>query len=456
VSKNTDAPFVAQPIHPPFRRRWVGFRHRILQGEQATGIFSALIVIGTNKKKFQRGQKPGSKGTMSLDLPTLMIMQSFAIACSGALLCFAWMQNRAATVWGLWGVANIIAAAGIISLMLGATFHVIVWSTIGGCLMQTQAGLMWKAARLIEWKRTPLAFALAGPSLIGLGSPFLQSLSGLFALAGGATYALATAVELWAGRQERLTARWPLIFLCAVHGTALLIGTYSAFIGSTGEDSVPALMSLFGFIYFESIIFALGTSIFVFSLVNERSEVATRLAATKDSLTGIANRAAFLETAKRVLECCRRTQTPVSAIMFDLDHFKEINDKHGHAIGDAVLKRFCSAAVAALRQTDLFGRMGGEEFAALLPAVSIEAALLRAERIRLSFADDCQFVRGHRVNATVSSGVSVSMNAEQTLDALLEEADAALYRAKAEGRNRVIRAGENPPGAVTSEVSRVA
>jgi diguanylate cyclase (GGDEF)-like protein len=393
---------------------------------------------------------------MSLDLPTLMIMQSFAMACSGALLCFAWMQNRSATVWGLWGIANIIAAAGIIALMLGATFHLVVWSTIGGCLMQAQAGLIWKAARLIEWKRTPLPIALAGSLLVGLGSPFLQSLTGLLALAGGAAYALATAAELWAGRQEQLTARWPLIVLSTVHGTALLIGTYSTLVGSTGEDSVPALMSLFGFIYFESIIFALGTSVFVFALVNERKEVAARAAASRDCLTGIANRAAFLETAKPVLESCRRSQTPVSVIMFDLDRFKEINDQYGHSLGDAVLKKFCDAATAALRQTDLFGRMGGEEFAAVLPAASIEVALLRAERIRLSFASDCQFVRGHRVNATVSGGVSVSIEGDRKLDALLEEADAALYRAKADGRNRVVRADENSSDAVAPEVPRVA
>jgi diguanylate cyclase (GGDEF)-like protein len=393
---------------------------------------------------------------MSLDLPTLMIMQSFAMACSGALLCFAWMQNRTAIVRGLWGIAHIIGAAGIILLMLGATFHLFVWSTVGACLMQAQAGLIWKAARIFEWKRTPLAIALAGPLAVGLGSPLLQGLTAFLSLAGGAGYSLATAAELWAGRQERLTARWPLIVLTAAHGTALLIGAYSTLTGSTGEDSVPALMSLFGFIYFESIIFALGTSVFVFVLVNERKEAATKAAARTDSLTGIANRAAFLEAAKRVLAECRRSKTPVSAIMFDLDHFKQINDKHGHSVGDAVLKQFCNTAIAALRQTDLFGRMGGEEFAAILPSASIEAALLRAERIRLSFADNCQYVRGHRIDATVSGGVSVSIKAKKNLDALLEKADAALYRAKTEGRNRVVRAGESAPDAVAADVPRVA
>jgi diguanylate cyclase (GGDEF)-like protein len=393
---------------------------------------------------------------MSLDLPTLMIMQSFAMACSGALLCFAWMQNRTATVWGLWGVANIIAAVGIISLMLGATFHLIVFSAIGGFLMPTQSGLIWKAARTLEWKRAPLGYALAGPLAAGLCGPLLPSFAASVPLAAGAAYTLATTTVLWAGREERLTARWPLVVLTGVHGVALLIGTYSTFTGSTGQDAVPAIMSLFGFIYFESIIFALGTSVFVFALVNERNHAAARAAASKDPLTGIANRAAFLEAAKRLLEYCQRNQTPVSAIMFDLDRFKDINDKFGHSVGDAVLKKFCHAVIAALRNTDVFGRMGGEEFAAVLPAASIEVALLRAERIRLSFADDCEFIRGHRINATVSSGVSVSMNAEQTLDALLEEADTALYRAKTEGRNRVGRADEKSPEIVASDVPRVA
>jgi diguanylate cyclase (GGDEF)-like protein len=163
-----------------------------------------------------------------------------------------------------------------------------------------------------------------------------------------------------------------------------------------------------------------------------------------------------MASAERVLRRCQRDLSPVCAIMFDLDHFKDINDRYGHAVGDAVLKRFCDIAVAALRQTDLFGRMGGEEFAAILPAVSVEVALLRAERIRLTFADECRFFRGHRINATVSGGAAVSTAEGRTLDALLEEADAALYRAKAEGRNRIQRADEINSDAVASDVPRVA
>jgi len=326
---------------------------------------------------------------------------------------------------------------------------------IGGVLMPSQSALMWKAACIIERKRGPL-FVLLGPVAIGAAGPILRSLSSLVSLAAGAVYALATAAVLWSGRRERLAARWPLIILTAGHGLALIIGTYSTFIGSTGEDAVPAIMSLFGFIYFESIIFALGTSVFVFAMVKERSEAVSMAAARTDPLTGIANRAAFLASAERMLQRCEHDDTPAAVIMFDLDHFKAVNDRYGHSVGDAVIKQFCDVVVAALRPTDLFGRMGGEEFVAMLPGSSVEVACLRAERIRLTFGEECRFVRGHRVNATVSGGVATRLPGAQTLEVVLEEADATLYRAKSEGRNRISRADRAPSAAVVATVHLVA
>ena len=180
------------------------------------------------------------------------------------------------------------------------------------------------------------------------------------------------------------------------------------------------------------------------------------MAGRTDLLTGIANRAAFLESAERVLERCRRDSSPVSVMMFDLDRFKAVNDTHGHAVGDAVIRTFCEITASALRPNDAFGRMGGEEFAVVLAGSSIEAAFVRAERIRASFAESCRFVRDHQVNATVSGGVSTSVNAEQTLDTLLEYSDVALYGAKAEGRNRIKRTDQPEPEGGSSNVFRVA
>jgi diguanylate cyclase (GGDEF)-like protein len=219
---------------------------------------------------------------------------------------------------------------------------------------------------------------------------------------------------------------------------------------------VPPLMSVFGLIHFESIIFSLGTAVFILALVKERNEAASRMAAQIDPLTGIANRNGFIEGAERLIERCRRDGAPVSVVMFDLDRFKTVNDTHGHAIGDAVIRRFCEVTAAMLRPNDVFGRMGGEEFAVVLPGSSVEAAARRADRIRAAFAESSRFVANHQVNATTSAGVSADASGEQTLTTLLQRSDEALYRAKLQGRNRVERADapDRKPG--SSTVIRVA
>jgi diguanylate cyclase (GGDEF)-like protein len=394
---------------------------------------------------------------MSLDLPTLMVMQSFAMACAGAVLLFAWLQNRTAAVFAIWGFANLMAAAGIISLMFGFVLHEPVYSAFGGVLLASQSSLMWKVARTIDAKPTPF-IALLGPLAIVLvgAVPATRNVAGSLALATGAAYCFAAATRLWLGRKDQSRARWPLMVLTAVHASALFIGTYSTFKGSTGQDAVPALASLFGFIYFESIIFAVGTSVFILALVKERSEADGRMAGYIDPLTGIDNRAGFVGKAERVVERCRRDSAPMTVMMFDLDRFKRINDTHGHAVGDAVIRTFCATVVAALRPNDVFGRLGGEEFAVVLPGSSIEAAYVRAERIRCAFAANGRFIGARQIDATVSCGLSASLNGEQTLTALLEQADWALYDAKYAGRNRVKRSGELKPATGPSVVIRVA
>jgi diguanylate cyclase (GGDEF)-like protein len=395
---------------------------------------------------------------MQLDLLTLMLMQSFALACAGVVVLFAWLQNRTVPALALWGGAHVVAAGGILSLMLGFASHQPAWFGLGGSLLSLQSSLIWKAARTIDCKVAPFVIALVGPAAVGLagGVPSIREVAGSLALTMGAVYILAAATTLWLGRKEGLAARWPLIILSAVHAAALLIGTYSTFIGSTSQDTIPPLTSLFGFIYFESVIFALGTSVFILALVKERNEAAGVRAGRIDALTGIANRAAFLESAGRVLERCRRDSAPVSVMMFDLDRFKAVNDGHGHAVGDAVIRKFCEIITAALRPNDVFGRIGGEEFAVVLPGSSIEPAYVRAERMRTSFAASCRFAGNRQVDATVSCGLSVSLDDEQTLTALLKDADAALYCAKSEGRNRVKRADQSRPEEGSATVIRVA
>jgi diguanylate cyclase (GGDEF)-like protein len=398
---------------------------------------------------------------MHLDIPTLMVMQSFAIACAGAVLLFAWLQNRANAVLGLWGAANLCAAAGIVSLMLGLTLPQPALLGLGGCLLPSQVALIWKAARTFDGKPAPLSIALAGPIFAGLAGviPGVRDFAGSVGLIVGVVYAVAAAIALWLGRAEALAPRWPLIVLTILHACALVIGTYSTLTGSTDQSAVPSLTSLFGLIYFESIVYALGAAVFVLGLVKERNEAASHRAARLDPLCGIANRSGFIESAERVLVRCRHDADPVSVMMFDLDRFKAINDTHGHGAGDMVLRKFSEIAAAALRPKDVFGRLGGEEFAVVLPRSSIEVAAVRADKIRAVFATSCRVVGARQVDATVSCGIATSADGSETLDALLASADAALYRAKSEGRNRIKRAdqtAEAAPSFTPSTVIRVA
>jgi diguanylate cyclase (GGDEF)-like protein len=394
---------------------------------------------------------------MHLDLLTLVAMGSFVAACAGAVLLVAWSQNRKLPALGLWGLAYIVEALGIASLMLGAALDEPAWSLFGSALLALAPGLIWKAARTFDVKPAPLILAVLGAALVGAASLFPGTLfvAGPLSLAFSAVYMLAAAISLWLGRNEVLKARWPIIILAALHAAVLSVGLYSNLNGSVGPGEIPPIMSLFGFIHFENIAFNLGTAVFMLALVKERSEAASERTARVDSLTGIANRAAFMENAGRALELCRREKSSVSVIMCDLDRFKLINDTHGHAIGDAVIKTFSEISTGALWPNDLVGRIGGEEFAMVLPRASVEMAQARAERIRVDFAEACCFVDGHRVNATVSCGLSVSANAEETLSELLRHADLALYRAKAEGRNRV-RADNPRPDGGERNVIRVA
>jgi diguanylate cyclase (GGDEF)-like protein len=395
---------------------------------------------------------------MHLDLPSLMVMQSFAVFCAGAVLVVASVQQRAAHVLALWGVAHICAAFGTLVLVLGKISGTPLWFLLGVTLFPLRASLIWKAARTLDDKAAPCWLTMLGPmvAFAAGATPGLDQISRPFSLLVGTGYVIATAVTLWQGRRERLAARTPLIVLSVLHAATMLLAIYSMMSASYGRDSVPEIFTLFGFLYFESIVYALGTTVFVFALIKERSEAAGLLAARTDPLTGIANRTAFLEIADNILERCRRNGVPVSVVMFDLDHFKHINDRFGHATGDEAIRSFCEVARASLRPNDAFGRIGGEEFAVTLSGCGVEAAFVRADRIRVAFAETSRFVRGRQVRATLSAGVAGSATATESVDELLEHADAALYNAKSDGRNCVKRAVTAGAKGEPSNVFRVA
>jgi len=173
----------------------------------------------------------------------------------------------------------------------------------------------------------------------------------------------------------------------------------------------------------------------------------TRLA-TIDALTGVANRRHFMELAEAELARVHRLGQPAALLMLDLDHFKRINDTHGHAAGDAVLAAFADTLRGALRKIDHVGRLGGEEFAVLLPGAAREAAVALAERVRKATLARTVAAGGNAIVATVSIGVATLRADDERPDTALARADAALYRAKQAGRNRVEAEADAPAEAV--------
>jgi diguanylate cyclase (GGDEF)-like protein len=167
------------------------------------------------------------------------------------------------------------------------------------------------------------------------------------------------------------------------------------------------------------------------------NELELRLLASTDGLTGALARRAFREEAARALALAQRHRHEVSCIALDLDHFKTINDTHGHAVGDAVLAGSAATCRELLRQSDLFGRVGGEEFAVLLPHTGRQAALGVAEKLREGIG--AQRFDGAEGPFAVSASFGIAAATPSgDIDALLRAADEALYAAKATGRNRCV------------------
>ena len=157
---------------------------------------------------------------------------------------------------------------------------------------------------------------------------------------------------------------------------------------------------------------------------------------TIDDLTKVYNRRGFFELAQRELNQAKRYERPLSAIMIDIDFFKQVNDNYGHITGDIVLAEVAARCSQQLRNIDIFGRYGGEEFVALLPETELKNALLVAERLRYHVCESPICIESSSLTVTISLGVAI-FKSDMTLENLFAHADLALYQAKESGRNQV-------------------
>jgi len=229
--------------------------------------------------------------------------------------------------------------------------------------------------------------------------------------------------------------------IAILYGIEFIVFIIRACVGIKLDDSLHLMsQSIYNVMSFISLylIMLIGNVGFVL-IAKEKSDFELLRAATYDELTNIFNRRTFLLHAKESISQYSRKEEPVSFLLIDLDHFKQINDVHGHIAGDRVLKDFAANIKRHLRENDLFGRFGGEEFTVLLPGTNDQEALLVAERLRKATED--AFVsesENHPIKYTISIGVVTVIPDESTsINTLYKLSDEALYMAKEGGRNRI-------------------
>lgn len=388
---------------------------------------------------------------MSLDPSTLWaVVLLIAFLLSGVLL-LAWRLTPAEGALGYWTLAIFLLAIGLSIGFARPLMSEITSVIVGNAAVLAAYGLMWAGTRKFDGRRPRLYYALLPAALwplICITPPFDNSVPLRFILVAlfSAVMVALTIGQLSRGGKGALRARRAVL---AVMWVLLLINMLRLpFASLAASEGRLVLFSSPSFAWFGLV--ALGcTVVATFALVmmvRERSEVLYRSASVVDELTTLLNRRGFLAEAVPALP----TRGPLAILMMDLDHFKQINDRFGHAEGDRVLAVFATVLKANLRQLDVAGRLGGEEFVALLPGLDLAEAGRMAERIRRAFQDAAQgLLTGDHAEQVTPVSVSIGVSAtdrpscdkgepaEPLLRALLAQADRELYRAKSNGRNRV-------------------
>jgi diguanylate cyclase (GGDEF)-like protein len=380
---------------------------------------------------------------MSVDVHTLFMVTVYVEAILGLLLLFVWAQNMALRAVCWWGFAHLIRLVSICLFGMYAEVPDVVSIDLANALLFTAFAATWTGARVFDSRPVEPVYLVTGAVLWLLicRLPILaDNVDARALIASGiiTAYTWLTAYEFWRGRSEALVSRWPAIFMFFCHGALYILRTpLIAMLPSAATND-----SLFASVWMtvlsaESLLLTISSAFILLAMAKERTELRHRTAAMVDPLTGIANRRSFMHDAALIAKQHIADPHPTAVLLIDLDRFKSINDRFGHALGDRVLEIFTDAARKSTRGSDLIGRLGGEEFAAMLIDTNRDKAVEVAERIRESFAQMAQEVDGRAVCATVSIGLVHTDAPALDLPELLAQADQALYCAKERGRNRV-------------------
>ncbi len=258
----------------------------------------------------------------------------------------------------------------------------------------------------------------------------------LLASLGVGGFYLLTARTLAHGGMQAYPARYLLAIAAATHGVFVLLRPLLFRLGGVLAPDTDLIQTLSQFVILEAVVALVLIAFCILMLANEFTTTALRRLAEMDPLTSVFNRRAFLTLLDKAISQAQRVQSGLHVLVIDLDHFKRINDTWGHKCGDDVLRHFVGLAAACLRNEDVMGRLGGEEFAIVLPGAGAEGAAAVAERLRTLVASQPVMTEHGPITLTVSVGVTQCVAGESS-GAALQRADQAMYRAKELGRNQV-------------------
>ena len=376
---------------------------------------------------------------MILDVFTVFFATILVAVISGVLMIFAGRRSADAAALNWWGAGNLVAATGASLIAARGGIPDVISIGLANALLAVSNAMFWNAARL--FRDRPAGWSANWPVLAAgpmawlaacLFPAFYEHVAPRIVLASviiGA-YAFCAAYEFWRVR-ETLFSRKAAIVLLTLHGVYYTVRSVLtlAFWPTSIETLLasPWVMSM----AIVSMVHLVAMSVLLVAMSKERAENLERMAASTDNLTGIPNRRYFLQEAVRRLSRCARTGAPAAVLMIDLDNFKRVNDRHGHARGDHVLRMIAEAVVDNLRPDDLAGRIGGDEFACCLTRCSDGEARMIAERLRCKLLD-IDF------DVTLSVGIATARTSGYDIDAMLRHADRSMYHAKHSGKNRIV------------------
>ncbi len=382
---------------------------------------------------------------MNLDLRTMLVMIALLTLMLSGLLALAGLH--AGTIRGTrqWALASLCISLGMIA-SINQTLTPTSWALVSGAgLLAAGLGLQYDGIRAFKEERYDRRVILATVGVVFAQTTWFTLIHpdiALRAITNSVVFALMCAA---CARALLIRIKPPLRTAYWFTGTAFAVFAL-VFVARAGVIAAaqPGTYGLYSPMVINPVTFFAGsvtqlclTFGFVLML-NYRLATELQQLAAHDPLTGAFNRRSLEKEGERLLARCARTGDTLAVMMLDVDHFKSINDRFGHMVGDEVLVRLVQLAQGSIRTADYFTRYGGEEFCILLPSSTESDVMGLAERLRQHYAELAMEFGDEILHSTISIGVADSNHTGLELPALLAAADQALYCAKHEGRNRVV------------------